>query len=60
MTRIFCPSRRHLLDVLAAALILGLASKARAQGVSTLKIARSAPAPKAARWAQYLPSWAIR
>src|SRR6185437_15610316 len=39
MTRIFCPSRRHLLDVLAAALILGLASKARAQGVSTLKIA---------------------
>jgi 8-hydroxy-5-deazaflavin:NADPH oxidoreductase len=39
MTQIFCPSRRHVLDVLAAALILGQASKAQGQGVSTLKIA---------------------
>jgi len=39
MTRIFRPSRRRLLDVLAAALILGPASKALAQVVSTLKIA---------------------
>src|ERR1700742_947298 len=39
MTQIFCPSRRRMLDVLAAALIAGPASKALAQGVSTLKIA---------------------
>jgi len=39
MTHIFCPSRRHVLDVLAAALVLGPASEAQAQGVSTLKIA---------------------
>ena len=39
MTDIFCPSRRRMLDVLAAALILGPASKALAQGLSTLKIA---------------------
>jgi predicted dinucleotide-binding enzyme len=38
MTDIFCPSRRHMLDVLAAALILGPPSKALAQDVSTLKI----------------------
>ena len=39
MTQMFCPSRRRMLDVLAAALIAGPASKALAQGVSTLKIA---------------------
>jgi 8-hydroxy-5-deazaflavin:NADPH oxidoreductase len=39
MTHIFCLSRRHVLDVLAAALILGPASNALAQGVSPLKIA---------------------
>ena len=39
MTQIFCPSRRRMLDVLVAALISGPASKAQAQGVSTLKIA---------------------
>lgn len=39
MTSIFYPSRRCLLDVLTAALILGPASKAQAQAVSTLKIA---------------------
>jgi len=39
MTQIFWPSRRRMLDVLAAALILGPASKALAQGPSTLKIA---------------------
>ena len=39
MTHIFWPSRRRMLDVLAAALILGPASKALAQGISTLKIA---------------------
>src|SRR5690242_3878841 len=39
MTHILCPSRRRMLDVLAAALILGPASKALAQAVSTLKIA---------------------
>ena len=39
MTYILCPSRRHVLDVLAAALILGQASQALGQGVSTLKIA---------------------
>jgi len=39
MTHIFWPSRRRMLDVLAAALILGPASKALAQGLSTLKIA---------------------
>ena len=39
MTHIFCPSRRRMLDILAAALIPGPASKALAQGVSTLKIA---------------------
>src|ERR1700755_1123927 len=38
MTDIFCPSRRRLLDVLAATLILGSASQAMAQDVSTLKI----------------------
>jgi predicted dinucleotide-binding enzyme len=38
MTDIFCPSRRRVLDVLAAALILGPASRALAQDVSTLKI----------------------
>src|SRR5579864_5888199 len=38
MTDIFCPSRRRMLDILAAALILGPASKALAQGVSPLKI----------------------
>ena len=39
MTQMFYPSRRRMLDVLAAALIAGPASKALAQGVSTLKIA---------------------
>ena len=39
MTHMFCHSRRHILDVLAAALILGPASNALAQGVSPLKIA---------------------
>ena len=39
MTQIFCPSRRRMLDVLTAALILGQASKALAQAVSKLKIA---------------------
>ena len=39
MTHIFGPSRRRMLDVFAAALILGPASKALAQGLSTLKIA---------------------
>jgi len=38
MTDIFSPSRRRLLDVLAAALILGPASKALGQGTSPLKI----------------------
>src|SRR5260221_13961319 len=36
MTHIFCPSRRRMLDILAAALIPGLASKALAQGLSTI------------------------
>ena len=39
MINIFCPSRRRMLDVLAAALMLGPASRALAQSVSTLKIA---------------------
>ena len=39
MTQIFRPSRRRMLDVLAAALILGPASTALAQGGSALKIA---------------------
>ena len=39
MTHIFWPSRRRMLDVLAAALILGPASTALAQGRSALKIA---------------------
>ncbi len=39
MTQVFCPSRRRMLDVLTAALILGPALKAQAQAVSTLKIA---------------------
>ena len=39
MTRICCPSRRHVLDVVAAALSLGPAAKAQAQDVSTLKSA---------------------
>jgi len=39
MTHIFYPSRRHVLEILAAAHILGPASKALAQGVSNLKIA---------------------
>src|ERR1700743_2263474 len=39
MTDISGPSRRCLLDVLAAALILGPVSNALAQGVSMLKIA---------------------
>ena len=39
MTDISCPSRRCVLDVLAAALILGPASNALAQGLSALKIA---------------------
>ena len=39
MTQIFWPSRRRILDVLVAALILGPASKALAQGLSTVKIA---------------------
>jgi predicted dinucleotide-binding enzyme len=38
MTNIFCLSRRRMLDVLAAAVILGPASRALAQGVPTLKI----------------------
>jgi predicted dinucleotide-binding enzyme len=39
MTQIFFPSRRHILDLLAAAPILGMTSQAQAQAVSTLKIA---------------------
>ena len=39
MTDTFCLSRRRILDVLTAALVLGPASKALAQGLSTLKIA---------------------
>ena len=39
MTDIFHPSRRHVLDGLAAALILAPASKVLAQGASPLKIA---------------------
>ena len=39
MTHMFCPSRRRVLDVLAATLLLGAASKAQAQDVATLKIA---------------------
>src|ERR1700685_4655508 len=39
MTHIFCPPRRRMLDILAAALILGPASQALAQRLSTLKIA---------------------
>jgi predicted dinucleotide-binding enzyme len=39
MTPIFCPSRRRLLDVLAATLVLGPASKVQAQAASPLKIA---------------------
>ena len=39
MTHIFWPSRRRMLDVLAATLILVPASKALAQSLSTLKIA---------------------
>ena len=39
MMHVFCLSRRHVLDALAAALILGPASEAQAQAVSTLKIA---------------------
>src|ERR1700759_4957087 len=39
MTHMFCPSRRCLLDMLAAALIFSTASKAMAQGSSALKIA---------------------
>src|ERR1700761_739569 len=39
MTDIFCPSRRSIMDGLAAVLVLGSASAAMAQNVSTLKIA---------------------
>src|SRR5260221_4547894 len=39
MTDTFCLSRRRILDVLTAALVLGPASKALAQALSTLKIA---------------------
>ena len=39
MTDIFCPSRRCMLDILAAALILGPVYNAHAQSLSAIKIA---------------------